>query len=100
MDPPYLKANLDDEYLEFRIGAVANTEPGIYQLSFKKLGETLLYTDFPPPLQLIVTERLCSEVQPKSNVGVPLGGNSLPIELDFTPCYPTSGTLMISASLN
>lgn len=50
IDPTYLRAELNQPYLKFRIGALSTTQAGIFQLQFIKLGEKQIYTDYPPAL--------------------------------------------------
>lgn len=70
------------------MGALTTTPTGIYQLKATKLGDDNNIYALVPNLKVIVSGEACQINVRLSNYEIPIGGFSLPVELDFLPCMP------------
>lgn len=75
----------------FRLAAKDNnTLPGLYTLKFSKAGDTAnSYTNI-PPLTLVVQNTQCVLSTSANTYTLPLGGMTLPIQIDAINCIPTN----------
>ncbi|KAL4471698.1 hypothetical protein ABPG74_008591 [Tetrahymena malaccensis] len=76
--------------MQFSMAALQTTPTGIEILNANKIGDPQnVYTPI-PPLKVIISGQLCQINSRFSTYNIPIGGFSLPIELDFFNCMPVN----------
>ncbi|EAR94375.3 eukaryotic aspartyl protease family protein (macronuclear) [Tetrahymena thermophila SB210] len=79
--------------IQFTMGALTTTAPGIYSLSATKINDNANLYSIIPNLKVIVSSEACQINARQYYYEIPVSGISLPIELDFYNCMPLDNVI-------
>lgn len=84
----------------FRLAANgSSTSAGLYTLQYSKSGDNNNEYTGIPPLTLVVSNKECELVTEENSYSLPLGGSTLPINIDGIKCIPIDSiTIGISST--
>ncbi|KAL4511931.1 hypothetical protein ABPG72_012776 [Tetrahymena utriculariae] len=80
--------------IQFTMGALTTTAPGIYSISGTKINDNINLYSIIPNLKVIVSSEACQINARQYYYEIPVSGISLPIELDFYNCMPLDNVIL------
>ncbi|KAL4471699.1 hypothetical protein ABPG74_008592 [Tetrahymena malaccensis] len=79
--------------IQFTMGALTTTAPGIYSVSATKINDNASLYGIVPNLKVIVSSESCQINARQYYYEIPVSGISLPIEIDFYNCMPLDNVI-------